>query len=103
MAEGFVSFGVQKLWDLLSQESERLQGIDEQVDRLKRQLRRLQSLLKDADAKKHGSERVRNFLEDVKDIVYDADDIIESFLLKILKRKGKRGQEACEKTCLFLD
>jgi len=40
---------------------------------------------------------VRNFLEDVKDIVYDAEDIIESFLLKEssgnekgIKRRVKR-------------
>ncbi|KAG7533416.1 P-loop containing nucleoside triphosphate hydrolase [Arabidopsis thaliana x Arabidopsis arenosa] len=102
MAEGFVSFGVQKLWDLLSRESERLQGIDDQVDGLKRQLRRLQSLLKDADAKKHGSERVRNFLEDVKDIVYDADDIIESFLLKKLRGKEKGIKKHVRRLACFL-
>lgn len=57
MAEGVVSFGVQKLWELLSRESERFQGIDEQVDELRRELRRLQSLLEDADVKKHDSKR----------------------------------------------
>ncbi|CAN6876659.1 unnamed protein product [Brassica oleracea] len=82
MVEGVVSFGMEKLWDLLSRESERLQGVHEHVDDLERQMRKLQSLLKDADAKKHKNEVVRNFLEDVKDIVYDAEDIIESFLLK---------------------
>ncbi|CAN6911485.1 unnamed protein product [Brassica oleracea] len=82
MVEGVVSFGVEKLWDLLSRESERLQGVHEHVAGLKRRMRTLQSLLKDADAKKHENEVVRNFLEDVKDIVYDAEDIIESFLLK---------------------
>uniref|UniRef100_M4CM40 Disease resistance protein n=1 Tax=Brassica campestris TaxID=3711 RepID=M4CM40_BRACM len=81
MADGVVSFGVEKLWDLLSRESERLQGVHEKVDDLKCQMRMLQSLLKDADAKKYESV-VRNFLEDVKDIVFDAEDIIESFLLK---------------------
>ncbi|EFH38627.1 predicted protein, partial [Arabidopsis lyrata subsp. lyrata] len=89
MAEAFVSFGVEKLWDLLSRESERLQGIDEQVEGLKRQLRSLESLLKDADAKKHGSERVRNFLEDVKDLVYDAEDILESYVLNKSRAKEK--------------
>ncbi|KAL9282800.1 putative virus X resistance protein-like, coiled-coil [Arabidopsis thaliana] len=89
MAEAFVSFGLEKLWDLLSRESERLQGIDGQLDGLKRQLRSLQSLLKDADAKKHGSDRVRNFLEDVKDLVFDAEDIIESYVLNKLRGKGK--------------
>ncbi|CAG7874440.1 unnamed protein product [Brassica rapa] len=94
MAEGVVSFGVEKLWDLLSRESERLQGVHEKVDDLKCQMRMLQSLLKDADAKKHGSEVVRNFLEDVKDIVFDAEDIIESFLLKELSgnQKGIKGR-----------
>uniref|UniRef100_A0A0D3BRJ5 NB-ARC domain-containing protein n=1 Tax=Brassica oleracea var. oleracea TaxID=109376 RepID=A0A0D3BRJ5_BRAOL len=94
MAEGVVSFGVQKLWELLSRESERLQGVHEHVADLKCQMRMLQSLLKDADAKKHGSEVVRNFLEDVKDIVFDAEDIIESFLLKELSgnQKGVKGR-----------
>ncbi|CAN7080121.1 unnamed protein product [Brassica oleracea var. botrytis] len=82
MVEGVVSFGMEKLWDLLSRESERLQGVHEHVDDLERHMRKLQSLLKDADAKKHKHEVVRNFVEDVKDIVYDAEDIIESFLLK---------------------
>ncbi|KAH0870027.1 hypothetical protein HID58_077049, partial [Brassica napus] len=97
MVEGVVSFGVEKLWDLLSRESERLQGVHEHVAGLKRRMRTLQSLLKDADAKKHENEVVRNFLEDVKDIVYDAEDIIESFLLKEssgnekgIKRRVKR-------------
>lgn len=90
-----MSFGVEKLWELLSRESERLTGIDEQVAGLKRQLGRLQSLLKDAYAKKHESERVRNFLETVKDIVYDAEDIIESFLLKEKGVKKRVKRLAC--------
>ncbi|EOA15406.1 hypothetical protein CARUB_v10007066mg [Capsella rubella] len=89
MAEGIILFGIEKLWDLVSRESEQFNGVDEQVSELKRQLGRLWSLLKDADAKKHGSERVRNFLEDIKDIVYDAEDIIESFLIKQGRRKQK--------------
>ncbi|CAN7009189.1 unnamed protein product [Brassica oleracea var. botrytis] len=94
MAEGVVSFGVQKLWELLGRESDRLQGVHEKVDDLKCQMRMLQSLLKDADAKKNESEVVRNFLEDVKDIVFDAEDIIESFLLKELSgnQKGVKGR-----------
>ncbi|CAL9225599.1 unnamed protein product [Arabidopsis halleri] len=89
MAEGVILFGIEKLWDLVSRESEQFQGVHEQVSELKRQLGRLRTLLKDADAKKHESERVRNFLEDVKDIVYDAEDIIETFLLKERRRKEK--------------
>ncbi|CAL9242650.1 unnamed protein product, partial [Arabidopsis halleri] len=86
----------------LSRESERFQGIDEQVDGLKRQLRRLQSLLKDADAKKHGSERVRNFLEDVKDLVYDAEDILESYVLNKSRGKEKGIKKHARRLACFL-
>ncbi|CAG7900000.1 unnamed protein product [Brassica rapa] len=102
MAEAVVSFGVEKLWELLSRESERLTGTDEQVAGLKRQLGRLQSLLKDAYAKKHESERVRNFLENVKDIVYDAEDIIESFLLKEFGGKEKAIKKRVKRLACFL-
>ncbi|CAA7023682.1 unnamed protein product [Microthlaspi erraticum] len=88
MTEALVSFGVEKLWEILSREPGRLLGVHEQVDELKREMRTLQSLLKDADAKKSESNIVRNFLEDVKDIVFDAEDIIESFFLKGIKEKG---------------
>uniref|UniRef100_M4DPK7 Neprosin PEP catalytic domain-containing protein n=1 Tax=Brassica campestris TaxID=3711 RepID=M4DPK7_BRACM len=102
MAEAVVSFGVEKLWELLSRESERLTGTDEQVAGLKRQLGRLQSLLKDAYAKKHESERVSNFLENVKDIVYDAEDIIESFLLKEFGGKEKAIKKRVKRLACFL-
>uniref|UniRef100_M4FIB2 Disease resistance protein n=1 Tax=Brassica campestris TaxID=3711 RepID=M4FIB2_BRACM len=101
MAEGVVSFGVEKLWDLLSRESERLQGVHEKVDDLKCQMRMLQSLLKDADAKKYESV-VRNFLEDVKDTVFDAEDIIESFLLKELSRNQKGIKGRVKRLACFL-
>ena len=102
LAEGVVAFGVEKLWDLLSRESERLQGVHEHVADLERQMRKLQSLLKDADAKKHENEVVRNFLEDVKDIFYDAEDIIESFVLKESSGKEKGIKRRVKKTFLFL-
>uniref|UniRef100_A0A1J3GPD4 Putative disease resistance RPP8-like protein 2 n=1 Tax=Noccaea caerulescens TaxID=107243 RepID=A0A1J3GPD4_NOCCA len=103
MAEAVVSFGVEKLWELLSRECERLSGIEEQVAGLKRQLGRLQSLLKDAYAKKYESERVRNFLEDVKDIVYDAEDIIESFLLNEFGGRKEKGiKKRVERLACFL-
>ncbi|KAL1198852.1 putative disease resistance RPP8-like protein 4 [Cardamine amara subsp. amara] len=102
IAEGVVSFAVEKLWDLLSKESERLQGVNEQVDGLKHQLRMLQSLLKDADAKKHEKQRVRTFLEDVKDIVDDAEDIIESFLLKESRGKEKGIKKHARRLACFL-
>jgi len=82
MAGELVSFGIKKLWDLLSQECEQFQGVEDQVTGLKRDLNLLSSFLKDADAKKHTTAVVRNVVEEIKEIVYDAEDIIETYLLK---------------------
>ncbi|CAH2052431.1 unnamed protein product [Thlaspi arvense] len=102
MAEGVVTFGVQKLWELLSRESKRLQGVHEQVAELKLKMITLQSLLKDADAKKYESERVRNFLEDVKDIIDDVEDIVETFFLKEFSGKEKKIKKRVERLSCFL-
>ncbi|XP_006300602.2 probable disease resistance protein RF45 [Capsella rubella] len=82
MAGELMSFGMQKLWDLLSQECERFQGVEDQVTELKGDLKLLSSFLKDADAKKHTSAVVKNCVEEIKEIIYDGEDTIETFLIK---------------------
>ncbi|CAL9238284.1 unnamed protein product, partial [Arabidopsis halleri] len=77
-----VALGVEKLWDRLSQEYEQFQGVEDQVTELKSNLNLLKSFLKDADAKKHTNKMVRHCVEEIKEIVYDAEDIIETCILK---------------------
>ncbi|KAL0693654.1 hypothetical protein Bca4012_060834 [Brassica carinata] len=87
MAGELVSFGIQKLWDLLSHEYEQFQGVGDQVNELKTDLNTLKSFLKDATAKKHTSEVVRSCLERINEIVLDAEDTIETLILKDELRK----------------
>nr|AGT37269.1 RPP7 [Arabidopsis thaliana]AGT37271.1 RPP7 [Arabidopsis thaliana] len=82
MAGELVSFAVNKLWDLLSHEYTLFQGVEDQVAELKSDLNLLKSFLKDADAKKHTSALVRYCVEEIKDIVYDAEDVLETFVQK---------------------
>ncbi|CAA7047441.1 unnamed protein product [Microthlaspi erraticum] len=89
MAETLLAFGVEKLWDLLVRESDRFQGVEEQFDELKSDMNMLRCFLEDADAKKHSSAMVRNSLKEIKEIVCDAEDIIETFLLK--EEHGKKS------------
>ena len=89
MAETLLLFGVEKLWDLLGRESERFQGVEEQFNELKREVEMLRCFLKDADAKKHTSALVRNTVKEIQEIVCDAEDIIETFLIK--EKLGKKG------------
>ncbi|KAL0793743.1 hypothetical protein Bca101_065120 [Brassica carinata] len=82
MAESLLSFGVERLWNLLVRESERFQGVEEQFNGLKSDLNMLRCFLEDADAKKHTSAMVRNTIKEVKEIILDTEDIVETFLLK---------------------
>ncbi|KAL1213383.1 putative disease resistance RPP8-like protein 2 [Cardamine amara subsp. amara] len=89
MADAVVAFGLQKLWELLIRESNRLKRVNEQATELQNDLRRLKSFVKDAENKKSKSERVKNCVEEIVEIVYDAEDIIESFLVN----EDKCGRE----------
>nr|VDC92786.1 unnamed protein product [Brassica rapa] len=82
MAEALLPFAVERLWNLLVRETERFQGVEEQFKGLKDDVDMLRCFLKDAEAKKHASEMVRNTIKDIKEIVFDAEDIVETFLLK---------------------
>lgn len=82
MADAVVAFGLQMLWDLLIRESNRLVAVQEQATELQNDLRRLKSFVKDAEAtNKSKSERVKNCIQEIVELVYDAEDIIESFLI----------------------
>ncbi|CAA7047408.1 unnamed protein product [Microthlaspi erraticum] len=104
MAETLLLFGVEKLWDFLIRESDRFKGVNEQLTELKSDLNLLRSFLKDADAKKHASAMVRNCVEEIKEIVLDAEDIIETFLLKEELRKPSGIKKYMRRlSCIVVD
>uniref|UniRef100_A0A1J3DNZ8 Putative disease resistance protein RDL5 n=1 Tax=Noccaea caerulescens TaxID=107243 RepID=A0A1J3DNZ8_NOCCA len=84
-----MSFGLGILWELVSQQYAQFQGVEDQVTELKADLKTLKSFLKDADAKNHTSAMVRNFVEVIKEIICDAEEILETFVLK--DEIGKNG------------
>nr|XP_019703738.2 LOW QUALITY PROTEIN: putative disease resistance RPP13-like protein 3 [Elaeis guineensis] len=92
MAEAVVSTVVQKLGDFLVQQAQFLYGVRGQVRWIEGELRCIQSFLEDADQKRKGNDqRVKNWVTDVRDVAYDAEDIIETFVLKIERRRRRRG------------
>ncbi|KAB2006222.1 hypothetical protein ES319_D11G328300v1 [Gossypium barbadense] len=73
----------------LTQEVTSLWGVDEQVERLASELRWMQSFLKVADARKVDHEVIRTRVVEIRELAYDAEDVIEMFALKVAsKRKG---------------
>ncbi|MCL7021770.1 hypothetical protein MKW94_004389, partial [Papaver nudicaule] len=84
MVDAVVSFAVEKLGDALINETFFLLGVRTQVDGLRDELIRMKCFLKDADAKdRQGDERVRNWIKEIRDLAYDAEDVIDTYTLEV--------------------
>ncbi|MCL7048937.1 hypothetical protein MKW94_021274, partial [Papaver nudicaule] len=83
MVDAVVSFAVGKLGDALIGEAYFVAGVGDQVKGLRDELKRMLCFLKDADAKdRQGDERVRHWIKDIRDLAFDAEDVIETYILK---------------------
>ncbi|XP_039116560.1 probable disease resistance RPP8-like protein 2 [Dioscorea cayenensis subsp. rotundata] len=93
MAEAAVGFVVRKLGELLAQEAINLYGVRGEVDWLERELRRMQCFLKDADAKKNkrDDDRVKNWVTEMRDLAFEAEDIIDTFMYSKLRTPERDG------------
>ncbi|KAI3955245.1 hypothetical protein MKW98_020878 [Papaver atlanticum] len=92
MVDAVLLFAVEKLGDALTGETFFLLGIRNQVKGLRDELIRMQCFLQDADAKEQqGDDRVRNWVKEIRDVAYDAEDVIDTFLLKIDSNRKTKG------------
>ncbi|KAF8389434.1 hypothetical protein HHK36_026129 [Tetracentron sinense] len=91
MAESVVSFVVERFADLLIQEADILYGATLQVQKLQIEMKHIQRFLKDADAKEIRDERVRNLVAEIRDASYDAEDVIDTFILEVATRRRRGG------------
>ena len=103
MTEAVVSSVVTRIGDLLVQEGKFLSGVSNQVELLKTDLNLLQGLLKDADARQDESETVRRWVAEIRDLAYDADDIIATYDLTVGSRKGGGIQKFIKRCSCILD
>ncbi|TYI58267.1 hypothetical protein E1A91_D11G343700v1 [Gossypium mustelinum] len=96
MAWSAVTSAVTTIGNLLTQEAIYLWGVEEQVDRLQTELKWMQSSLMEAETKQSKDERIRLWLAEIRELAYDAEDIVEEFALKI-GSKNKGGLPSCIK------
>ncbi|XP_061345665.1 putative disease resistance protein At1g50180 [Gastrolobium bilobum] len=94
MAEVAVSTVVTKLTELLLEHAvgaavsqlsgvrDQLSGVRGQVERLKNELGWMQSFLRDADAKQEENERVRMWVSEIRDVAFEAEELIETYVYR---------------------
>ncbi|XVE50710.1 hypothetical protein DITRI_Ditri01bG0185100 [Diplodiscus trichospermus] len=102
MAWSAVSSAIIRIGDLLTDEALYLWGVEDQVDRLQRELKWMQSFLQDADSRQGESERLRLWVAEVKDLAYDAEDVVESFALKIGSKRKRGFSTAIQRSACIL-
>ncbi|RVW91284.1 putative disease resistance RPP13-like protein 2 [Vitis vinifera] len=83
MAESIITFFLEKLTDLLSQEAFLLSRVEEQVKLLSNELEWMRLFLKDADAKRRYDPRIKLWVSQIRDVTYDAEDVIDRFMFEM--------------------
>ncbi|XP_058112017.1 disease resistance protein RPP8-like [Magnolia sinica] len=91
MAESVVQFIIQKLTDFLTQEASLLLGVDERLRSLRDKLEWMHALLKDVDGKRKENERIKRWVDQIRDVAYDAEDVIDFYILNIEKQQRETG------------
>ncbi|KAK3429286.1 hypothetical protein EUGRSUZ_E00701 [Eucalyptus grandis] len=89
MAESVVSFAVETIGNLLIDEAKFLSGVEGKVEDLQRELKLIQCLLRDADARREHNEAVGECVAQLRDFAYDAEDVIERYILKAAPKEGQ--------------
>ncbi|TYG51894.1 hypothetical protein ES288_D10G297500v1 [Gossypium darwinii] len=91
MEEAIVSLAVERISDLLIHEAVFLKDVKDQVESLRAELTRMQCFLKDADSKFEQDAHFQNRVWEIRDLAYDAEDAIDSFILKAAHQRGFHG------------
>ena len=91
MADSVVTFLLQNLTQLLAQESKLLGGVENQVRLLQNELSLINVFLQNTKGKRHGNELVKQVVSQIRDVAYEAEDVIDTFIVTVTKhrRRGK--------------
>ncbi|CAD6255792.1 unnamed protein product [Miscanthus lutarioriparius] len=83
--ESFVGSCAKKLQDIVTEEAILILGVKEELIELKRRMEQLWYFLNDAEKRSIKESAVNNWLGQLRDAMYDADDIID-----LAKSKGSK-------------
>ncbi|KAF3951133.1 hypothetical protein CMV_023186 [Castanea mollissima] len=89
MADSVVTFLLQNLTQLLSQESKLLGGVGDQVRLLQNELSLINVFLQNTEGKRHDNELVKKVVSQIRDVAYEAEDVIDTFIMTVIKHKRR--------------
>ena len=76
-------------------------GFKDELTRLRDSAEMIQAVLADAERRQVGEERVKLWLQRLKDVAYDADDVLDELAYELLRRKVEIQNQMKRKVCFF--
>ena len=89
MADSVVTFLLQNLSQLLSQESKLLGGVEDQVRLLQNELSLINVFLQNTEGKRHDNELVKKVVSQIREVAYEAEDVIDTFIMTVTKHRRR--------------
>ncbi|XP_008785786.3 putative disease resistance protein RGA3 [Phoenix dactylifera] len=80
--DAFVARYMKKLADFVEGEVSVMLGVKDELQKLQRRLERMRGFLEQAERKRHEDTNISNWVRELKDIMYDADDIIDLCIIE---------------------
>jgi Leucine-rich repeat (LRR) protein len=98
MAEALLSAFLGVLVDRLASREllnfARREGLEKKLKKWSKMLPRIEAVLDDAEEKRENGVAVKRWLDDLRDLAYDADDILDEFATEALRQKLTGGNHA---------
>ncbi|KAL3604974.1 hypothetical protein D5086_005833 [Populus alba] len=91
MADGAVSFLLDKLTTILLQKASLLGDARDKIEEIKLELESMKSFLRDAERSKEKSDSVETWVRQVREVAYEVEDIIDEFMHHKYKETLKNG------------
>ncbi|XP_021719336.1 putative disease resistance protein RGA1 [Chenopodium quinoa] len=76
-------------------------GYKSELDDLQRTISTIRAVLRDAEAKQELSDEAQLWIQELKDAVYDADDLLDEFVTLAEQKQHLKGGEVSKKARLF--
>ncbi|XP_075661211.1 putative disease resistance protein RGA3 [Castanea sativa] len=90
-----------KLYPLVTEQIGLAWGFKEELTRLRQSVEMIQDVLADAERKQVTDLSVKNWLQRLKDLAYDADDVLGELAYENLRRKVEIRNQMKRKVCFF--
>ncbi|KAK8992355.1 hypothetical protein V6N11_048439 [Hibiscus sabdariffa] len=103
MAWSAVSSAVTTIGGLIAREAISLWGMEDQVQSLQKELKWMQSFLRDADSRQGESERIRLWVSEIRELAFDAEDVVEDFALRIGLRRRSGFSNTIKRSAFILN